>query len=116
MDPKLLGEAINKWTLDVLARKEFHDVCEILIARPTKLGINVKVKDKKLAHIVRVCVGKVNIMALMAEELEMLGRPLRKFSGFMQGDANANLTKEALQLMVDGQRPLKDIQGRNLVD
>ncbi len=48
-DPKLLGEAINKWTLDALARKEFHDVPEILIARPTELGIEVKVKDKKSA-------------------------------------------------------------------
>ncbi len=56
------------------------------------------------------------LRALTAEELEVLERPLRRFSGFMYGDANANLTKEALQLMVDGQRHLKDIQGRILVD
>ncbi len=30
-DLKLLGEAINKWTLDALAKKEFHDFSKILM-------------------------------------------------------------------------------------
>ncbi len=46
-DPKLLGEAVNKWTLDALARKEYHNVPEILDARPTKLGLEVRVRDHK---------------------------------------------------------------------
>ncbi len=43
-------------------------------------------------------------------------RPLRMYSGFMRGDAKASLTKEAMQLMVDGQRHLRGIEGRMLVD
>ena len=46
----------------------------------------------------------------------MLERPLRRYSGFMRGDANASLTKEAMQLMVDGQKHLRGIEGRMLVD
>ncbi len=34
----------------------------------------------------------------------------------MRGDANASLTKEAMQLMVDGQMHLRGIEGRILVD
>ncbi len=46
-DPRLLGEAVNKWTLGVLAKKEFHNVPEVLDVRPTKLGLGVKVRDSK---------------------------------------------------------------------
>ncbi len=38
----------------------------------------------------------------MSEELEILERPLRRLSGLIRVDANASLTKKALQLMVDG--------------
>ncbi len=115
-DPRLLGEAVNKWTLDSLAKKEFNKVPEVLDAKPTKLGLEVKVRDSKSAHLVRMCATKVNLRALTAEELEVLERPLRRYSGFMRGDANASLTKEAMQLMVDGQRHLRGIEGRILVD
>ncbi len=115
-DPRLLGEAVNKWTLDVLTKKEFHNVPEILDARPTKLGLEVKVRDHKSAHLVRMCAAKVNLRALTEDELEVMERPLRRYSGFMHGDANANLTKEAMQLMVDGQKHLRGIEGRMLVD
>ncbi len=37
-DPKSLVEAINKWTLDTLNRKEFHNVLEILEAKPNNLA------------------------------------------------------------------------------
>ena len=115
-DPKLLGEAVNKWTLNALARKEYHNVPEVLDARPTKLGLEVRVRDTKLSHLVRMCAAKVSLRALTAEELEVLERPLRRYSGFMRGDANASLTKEAMQLMVDGQAHLRGIGGRILVD
>ena len=64
-----------------------------------QLGLEIKVK---LAHLVRTCVAKVNLMALTREELEVLKRLLRRFSTFMCGDANRRLTKEALHLMVNG--------------
>ena len=115
-DPRLLGEAVNKWTLNALARKEFHNVPEVLDAKPTKLGLEVRVRDSKSAHLVRMCAAKVNLRALTAEELAVLERPLRRYSGFMRGDANASLTKEAMQLMVDGQAHLRGIGGRILVD
>ncbi len=115
-DPRLLGEAVNKWTLNALARKEFHNVPEVLDAKPTKLGLEVRVRDSKSAHLVRMCAAKVNLRALTAEELAVLERPLRRYSGFMRGDANASLTKEATQLMVDGQKHLRGIEGRMLVD
>ncbi len=115
-DPRLLGEAVNKWTLDALARKEFHNVPEVLDAKPTKLGLEVTVRDSQSAHLVRRCAAKVNLRALMAEELAVLERPLRRYSGFMRGDANASPTKEAMQLMVDGQRHLWGIENRMLVD
>ncbi len=115
-DPRLLGEAVYKWTLNALTKKEFHNVPEVLDAKPTKLGQEVRVKDSQSAHLVRVCAAKVNIRALMAEELAVLERPLRRYSGFMRGDANASLTREAMQLMVDGQRHLRVIEGRMLVD
>ena len=41
--------------------------------------------------------------------------PLRRYSGFMRGDANTSLTKEAMQLMVEGQVHLRGIGGRVLV-
>ncbi len=53
-DPRLLGEAVNKWTLDALARKEFHNVPEVLDAKPTKLRLEVRVRDSKSAHLVRM--------------------------------------------------------------
>ncbi len=115
-DPKLLGEAVNKWTLNALARKEYHNVPEVLDARPTKLGLEVRVRDSKSSHLVRMCAAKDSLRALTAEELEVLERPLRRYSGFMRGDANASLTKEAMQLMVDGQVHLQGIGGRILVD
>ncbi len=115
-DPRLLREAVNKWTLDTLTRKELHNVPEVLNAKPTKLGVEVRVRDSKSAHLVRMCAAKVNLRALTAEELEVLERPLRRYSGFMRGDANASLTKEAMQLMVDGQKHLRGIEGRMLVD
>ncbi len=77
-DPRLLGEAVNEWTLDVLAKKEFHKVPEVLDARPTKLGLEVKARDSKSAHVVRMCATKVNLRALTAEELEVLEKPLRR--------------------------------------
>ncbi len=43
--------------------------------------------------------GQPHPPALTAEELEVLERPLKKYSGFMCGDTNANLTNEATQLM-----------------
>ncbi len=46
----------------------------------------------------------------------MLERPLRRYSDFLQGDANTSLTREAMQLMVDGQVHLRGIEGRILVD
>ncbi len=115
-DPRLLGEAVNKWTLDALTKKEFHNAPEVLDARPTKLGLEVKVRDSKSAHLVRMCAAKVNLRVVTAEELEVLGRPLRRYSGFVRGDANASLTKEAMQLMVDGQVHVRGIEGRILVD
>ncbi len=115
-DPRLLGEAVNTWTLDALAKKEFHNVPEVLDAKPTKLGLEVRVRGSKAAHVVRICAAKVSLRALTAEELEVLERPLRRYSGFIRGDANASLTKEAMQLMVDGQRHLRGIEGRMLVD
>ncbi len=63
-----------------------------------------------------MCPAKVNLRALLAEEFEVLERPLRRYSGFMHGDANASLTREAMQLMVDGQVHLRGIKGRILVD
>ncbi len=75
-------------TLDALAKKEFHNVPEVLEAKPTKLGLEVKVRDSKSA--------KVNLRALTEEELEVLERPLRRYSGLMCGDTNASLTKEAM--------------------
>ncbi len=33
-DPRLLGEAVNKWTMEALTRKEYHNVPEVLNARP----------------------------------------------------------------------------------
>ncbi len=114
-DPRLLDEAVNKWTLDALARKEYHNVPEVLDARPTKLGLKVRVRDSKSAHLVRMCAAKVSLRALTAEELEVLERPLRTYSGFMRGDANASLTKETMQPMVDSQIHLRDIVGKILV-
>ncbi len=108
-DPKLLGEAVNKWTLDALTRKEYHNVPEVLDTRPMKLGLEVRVRDSKLLHLVRICAAKVSLRALTAEELEVLERPLRRYSDFMCGHANASLTKEAMQLMVDGQVHLRGI-------
>ncbi len=102
-DPKLLGEVVNKWTMDALAKKEFHNVPEVIDTMPTKLGLEVRVRDSKSAHLVRMCPAKVNLRALPAEELGVLEMPLRRYSGFMRGDANASLTKEAMQLMVDSQ-------------
>ncbi len=32
-DPKLMGKAINKWTLEALTKNEFHDVPEGLSQR-----------------------------------------------------------------------------------
>ncbi len=115
-DLRLLGEVVNKWNLKALARKEFHNVPKVLDAKPTKPGLEVRVRDSQSAHLVRVCAAKVNLRALTAEELAVLERPLRRYSGFMCGDANASLTKEAMQLMVDGQRHLRGIEGRMLVD
>ncbi len=63
-----------------------------------------------------MCAANVNLMALTAEELEVLERPLRRYSGFIHGDANVSFTKEAMQLMVDGQVHLRGIKGRILVD
>ncbi len=63
-----------------------------------------------------MCAAKVNLRALTVEELEVLERLLRRYSGFMCGDANESLTKEAMQLMVDGQMHLRGIEGRILVD
>ncbi len=60
--------------------------------------------------------GNVNLWALTVEELEVLERPVRRYSGFMSGDKNANFTKEAMQLMVDGQVHLRDIAGKILVN
>lgn len=77
-DPKLLGEDINKWTLDALAKKEFHNVPEILIGRQTKLGLEVKVTDARWVLQVRECAARVNLRVLTAEELEVLERPLRR--------------------------------------
>ncbi len=114
-DPKLLGEAVNKWTLDALTRKECNNVPEVLDTRPMKFGLEVRVRDSKLSHLVRMCAAKVSLRALTAEELEVLERPLRRYSGFMCGHANASLTKEAMQLMVDGQVHLRGIGGRILV-
>ena len=74
-DPRLLGEAVNKWTLDELAKKEFHNVPEVLDTRPSKLGLEVKVRDFKSAHLVRMCATKVNLRDLTAEELEVLEKP-----------------------------------------
>ncbi len=115
-DPRLLGEAVKRRTLNALTKKEFHNVPEVLDAKPTKLGLEVRVRDSKSAHLVRVCVAKVNLRALMVEELAVLERPLRRYNGFMRGDANASLFKEAMQLMVDGQRHLRGIEGRMMVD
>ncbi len=44
-DPKLLGDAVNKWTLGALAKMEYHNVPEVFDARPTKLGLEVKTSD-----------------------------------------------------------------------
>ncbi len=33
-DPKSLGELVNKWTFDTLNRMEFHNILEILEAKP----------------------------------------------------------------------------------
>ncbi len=85
-DPKSLGEEITKWTLHVLTQKEFHNIQEILEAKPSKLGLDVKVKDGRSANLVRCCTAKVNLRALRVEILE---RPLWRFSGFMREDANA---------------------------
>ena len=115
-DPRLLGEAVNKWTQNALARKEYHNVPEVLDARPTKLGLKVRIRDSKSSHLVRMCAVKVSLRALTTKELEVLERLLRRYSGFMRGDANASLTKEAMQLMVDGQVHLRGIGGRILVD
>ncbi len=83
-------------------------------ARPTKIGLEVKVRDKKLAHLVRMCAAEVNLRALMAEVVKEGERQLRRYSGFMQGDANTRLTREAMQLLVDGQMHLRGIEGRIL--
>ena len=79
-DTKSLGEAINRWTLDMLINKEFHNVPEILEAKPAKLVLVVKVKDTRLANLVRCCAAKVNRRAFTAEELEMMERPLRRIN------------------------------------
>ncbi len=63
-----------------------------------------------------MCAAKINLRALLAEELEVLERPLRRYSNFLRGDANTSLTREAMQLMVDGQVHLRGIEGRILVD
>ncbi len=73
-DPKLLGDAVNKWTLDALAKKEFHNDPKVLDARPTKLGLEVRVNYSKSAHLVRMCATKVSLRALTAEKLDMCRR------------------------------------------
>ncbi len=66
------GEAVNKLTLEALARKEYHNVPEVLDAKPTKLGLEVKVRNSKSAHLVKMWAAKVNLRALTAEELKVL--------------------------------------------
>ncbi len=51
---------------------KYHNVPEVLDAKPTKLGLEVKVRNSKLAHLVKMCVAKVNLRALTAEELKVL--------------------------------------------
>ena len=86
-DPRLLGDTVNKWTLDALAKEECHNVPGIIEAKPTKLGLEVRVRDSESAHLVRMCAAKINLRALTTEELEVLEKPLRRYSGFMHGDA-----------------------------
>ncbi len=112
-NPRHPGKAVNKWTLHALPKKENHNVQEVLGARPTKLGLKVKARNSKSAHLIRMCAAKVILRAIMAEELEVVERPLRRYSDFMLGDTNASLTKEAMQLMVDGQVHLLDIEGED---
>ncbi len=112
-NPRHPGKAANKWTLHALAKKEYHNVPEVLDARPTKLGLKVKARNYKSAHLIRMCAAKVILRAIMAEELEVVERPLRWYSDFMPGDTNASLTKEAMQLMVDGQVHLWNIEGED---
>ncbi len=97
-------------------QKECHNVLEVLYARPAMLGLEVKVRDSKSSHLVNMRATKVKMRALTEEELEVLERPLRRYTCFMHGDANASLTKEAIQLTVDSQVPLRGIEGRILVD
>ncbi len=91
-------------------------VPEVLEASPIKLELEVKVRDSKSAHLVRRCTSKVNLMTLTAEELEVVERPLQIYSSLIRGDTNTSLTKEAMNLMVDGQMHQRGIERRILVD
>ncbi len=93
-----------------------YNVPEVLDAKATRLRLEVRVRDSMSEHLVKICAEKVNLRALTAEEMEVLERPLRRYSGFMRGDAKASLTKEAMQLIIDGQMHLWGIEGRILVD
>ena len=111
-----LGTKVNLATLEAIDAGQLHEVPDVETTAMTRLGLEVISKDARSSALVKKCAAKVNLVALTAEELEEQERPLRKYSGFMRGDANANLTKDALQALVNYQIKTKRMEGRLRVD
>ena len=59
----------NSEQVDCGHKKEYHNVPEVLDARQTKFGLEVKVRDTKFVHLVKMCAVKVNLMGFTKEEL-----------------------------------------------
>ena len=115
-DATALGGRVNQWSLEMASRKDFHEIPEISEVRATTLGLEVTTQDAKSASIVRKLAAKENLRALTDEEVAEAEKPRHKYSGFMRGEANANLTVEAIQLLVDAQKVIKGIDGTLLVN
>ena len=51
----------------MLSKKEYHNILKNPDARQTKVRLEARVRDKKLAHLVRMCASGFKLRALKAE-------------------------------------------------